>query len=163
MYVERQTGPTWLRTLGAVAAAVVVVITAVLLIPAIIRTWGSSSTGILLAALIALLLVVGLAAVTSLLASISVRVENGRVVGRMTPFRVFVIPVDDIIGTDQTEVSPAQAGGIGYRLKPAKRFLLFNGGAAVRLETREGRTYFIRSDRGREMVDTIAEARSNRL
>jgi hypothetical protein len=161
MYVERQAGPVWLRVLGAVAA-VVMVIAAVLLIPAIIRTWGTTSTGILLAALIALL-VVGLAAVTGLLASSSVRVDDGRVVGRLTPFRVFVIPVDDIIGIDQAEVSPAQAGGIGYRLKPAKRFLLFNGGAAVRLETREGRTYFIRSDRGREMADTIAKARSNRV
>jgi hypothetical protein len=162
MYIERQTGPAWLRLTGAAAAAVVAA-AAVLLIPAIIRTWGTASTGVLVAALIALIAIVGLAAVTGLLASISVRVQNGEVVARLTPFRVFAIPVEDIIGTGQAQVSPADAGGIGYRLKPGKRFLLFDGGAAVRLETREGRTYFIRSDRGPEMVDSIAQARSTQI
>lgn len=161
MYIERQTGPAWLRVIGAAAAAVVI-LSALLVIPAIIRTWGTSSTGVLVTALIALLVIVGLAAVTGLLATISLRVEDGVVVGRLTPFRLFAIPVGEITSTDQAQVSPAEAGGIGYRLKPTKRFLLFDGGAGVCLETRDGRTYFIRSNRGIEMAQSIAEAQSNR-
>jgi hypothetical protein len=161
MYVERQAGPTWVKVSGA-GAAVVVVVAAAVLIPAIIRTWGTSSTVILVAALIALVVIVGLAAVTGLLARISVRVEGGRVVGHLAPFRVFVVPVVDIIRTSHSEVSLEEAGGIGYRLRPDVRLLLFDRGPAVRFETRRGRTYVIRSDRGAEMVEAIAEARADR-
>jgi hypothetical protein len=161
MFVERQTGPVWLRVLGVVAAATLVV-TAVVLVQGIGRAWGTPSAGVLAVALVVLFVIVGLAAVTGLLNRITVTVGDGRVVGRLAPFRVFTIPVDGIAGIEQAEVTTAEAGGIGYRLRPGARFLLFDAGAAARLDMRDGRTYCLRSDRGPELEEAIAGARLNR-
>jgi len=158
MFVERQTGPVWLRVLGGVAAAILVV-AAIGLVEGIGRAWGSPSGGVLVAGLVALVVIVGLAAVTGMANRITVTVGDGRVVGRLAPFRVFTIAVDDIVGVEQTEITTAGAGGIGYRMRPAARFLLFDTGTAVRLETRQGRSYCLRSDRGPDLAEAIAETR----
>ena len=143
------------------AAAIIVLVSSSALVRGLALGWGTSSAGILLASVLVLVGIVGLAAVTGLLNQIRVRVADGRVVGHLLPVRVFAIPVDTITGLQPTNISAAEAGGIGYRLMPAARYLLFNAGPAVRVETRRGRNYFIRSDRPDQMIDAIEASRTH--
>jgi hypothetical protein len=157
MFIEEQSGPAWLRALG-VLAAVILVGAAALLVAAIARLWGRFDALLLLGTLVVLIGVVGLAAVTGLSNRITVRVADGRIVGRLFPFRVFAVPVGDIVDLGRDEVTTVRAGGIGYRLTRTGRYLLFDDGPAVALQTRAGRTYVIRSDRPDELVAAIETA-----
>jgi hypothetical protein len=159
MFIEEQSGPAWLRALGALAA-VILVGAAALLIAAIARLWGRSDALLLLGTLVVLIGVVGLAAVTGLSNRITVRVADGRIVGRLFPFRVFAVPSGDIVGLGSDEVTTVRAGGIGYRVTPTGRYLLFDGGPAVVVQTRSARTYVVRTNRPDELIAAIEAARA---
>ena len=154
MYSERRTGPAWLRVLGTVAAAIVVGVL-VVVVPAIGRSWGTPSATVLAAALVAIVVIVGLAAATASLNRIEVRVGRGRVEGWLAPFRVFSVRASEIDSVDETAVTVAQAGGIGYRMRPSTRLLLFDGGSAARLRTRAGRSYVLRSNSVPRLIEAV--------
>jgi len=159
MFNEQHAGPGWLRGVGLVAAGVTAA-AGVVLVEAIARSWGTDAVALLLVSLVVLVGIVGLAALTGLINRISVRVCDKGVVGRLSPFRVFVIPVNEITAVHRSTVTVVEAGGIGYRLKPAVRYLLFTGGPAVTVETTQGRSYVIRSDNAEQMIAAIDELSS---
>jgi hypothetical protein len=158
MFVEEQSGPTWFRALG-VLAAVILVVASALLVASIARLWGQTDALLLLGALVVLVGIVGLTASTGLSNRIAVSVDDSRIVGRLAPFRVFTIPADEIVESRPDEVTIVRAGGLGYRLMPTGRYLLFDDGPAVAVHTRGGRTYVVRTDRRDELVAAIEAAR----
>jgi hypothetical protein len=159
MFVEEQSGPAWLRALGALAALILIA-AAALLVAGIAQLWGQADALLLLGCLVLLVALVGFTAATGLLNRITVRVAAGRIVGRLSPFRVFAIPAGEVVGMRPAEATVSRAGGIGFRLTRTGRYLLFDDGPAVALQTRAGRTYVIRSDRPDELVAAIETARA---
>jgi hypothetical protein len=159
MYVERIPGPRSLRILGVVAS-VIMAGGAISLVQAVAVGWGGPQTALLLVYLLVLLGVVGLAALSGLLNRITIRIAEGQVCGYLAPFRVFRLSVDDILDVRQTEVSARDAGGIGYRWTPGRRFLLFEQGTAVELRVREGRIYVLRTNHPGELAEVIRKAQS---
>jgi hypothetical protein len=150
-----------LRLVG-LAAAIVTVAAALALVQGITRLWDAEAVGLLVVSLVALVGIVGLAALTGVLNRISVSVSKEGVVGCLSPFRVFVIHVDEITAVHRSAVTVVEAGGIGYRMKPAERYLLFTAGPAVKVETTKGRSYFIRTDNSEQMINAIDVARAQR-
>lgn len=70
-------------------------------------------------------------------------------------FRVMHIPVSDVHHVEIAEVSPSQAGGLGWRIVGADRFLLWSTGPAVWLTLTGGRSRVIRTDRPQELQKSI--------
>ena len=73
----------------------------------------------------------------------------------MRAFRVVHIPLAEIDDVDVTEVTPAQAGGLGWRIVGSEQFVLWSAGPAVRLRLISGASRVIRTDRADELSDAI--------
>lgn len=86
---------------------------------------------------------------------IRVSVSATHIDAHLSLFRVMHIPVSDVHHVEIAEVSPSQAGGLGWRIVGADRFLLWSSGPAAWLTLTDGRSQVMRTDRPVELQNAI--------
>lgn len=153
---ETLIGPRWLAVAGAMTLVLLVVVT-VISAPAVIGRAdevGAWTIALLVAGFL-LILSAGLLGITR---RITIAVSDTHIDGRLTPFRVIHLPLADVDLVEVTEVTVAQAGGVGWRLAGSEQFLLWSAGAAVRVTTGGGRSRVLRTDHPEELRAAILSA-----
>lgn len=153
---ETLIGPRWLAVAGAMTLVLLVVVT-VISAPAVIGRAdevGAWTVALLVAGFL-LILAAGLLGLTR---RITIAVSDTHVDARLTPFRVIHLPLADADLVEVTEVTVAQAGGVGWRLAGSEQFLLWSAGATVRVTTVGGRSRVLRTDHPEELRAAILSA-----
>ncbi|WP_213815729.1 hypothetical protein [Glaciihabitans sp. dw_435] len=160
-YREHQPGPRWLRAVGVFCVAILLPVSAVMA-NAVAQRWGTGSALWVLACMVFFIVAIGLASLICLANTIDIRVTHRDITGLVVPLRVFRIHTEEITAIEPATVTPTHAGGIGYRVTPSARYLLFNAGPAVRITTRTGRIYVVRSLRPDALIAAIEPAKAPR-
>ena len=153
---ETLIGPRWLAVAGAMTLVLLVVVT-VISAPAVIGhadVVGAWTIALLVAGFL-LILAAGLLGLTR---RITIAVSDTHVDARLTPFRVIHLPLADVDLVEVTEVTVAQAGGVGWRLAGSEQFVLWSAGAAVRVTTAGGRSRVLRTEHPQELRAAILRA-----
>ena len=144
LFRETLIGPRWLAVAGALTLGFLVVVTAIAA-PVVIGQAGEVGawTIALLVAGFLLILAAGLLGLTR---RITIAVSDTHVDARLTPFRVIRLPLTEVDRVEVTEVTVAQAGGVGWRFAGSAQFLLWSAGAAVRVTMADGRARVLRTE-----------------
>jgi len=153
LFRETLIGPRWLAVAGAMTLGLLTVVTAISA-PVVIGQAGEVGawTIALLVAGFILILAAGLLALTR---RITIAVNERHVVARLTPFRVIHLPLAEVDRVEVTEVTVAQAGGVGWRLAGSEQLVLWSAGAAVRVTTVDGRSRVLRTEHPEELRSAI--------
>jgi hypothetical protein len=105
----------------------------------------------------AFILVMG-AGLIGLRRRIRVSVSDTHLSASLTPIRVMHVRLAEVEDVEVSEVTVAQAGGLGWRMVGCNRFVLWSGGPAVWVTLAGGGRRVIRTDRAQELRDVILKA-----
>ncbi|MBT9605940.1 hypothetical protein [Microbacterium sp.] len=153
LFRETLIGPLWLAVAGVSTWVFLAVITA---ISAPVVVGNVEEIGAWVVALLATAFILILAAgLIGLDRRIRVSVSATHIDAHLSLFRVMHIPVSDVEELEVADVSPSQAGGLGWRIVGSDRFVLWSSGSAVWLTLTDGRSRVIRSNRSAELRDAI--------
>lgn len=158
LFRDTITGPRWMAVTGAATLTFLVAIMAIAA-PAVIAEPERTGAWAIIVLLVAAVLILG-AGLLALTRRIVLSVTSTHVDARLSPVRVMHIALTDIERVDVVEVTPSEAGGVGWRVVGADRFLLWSAGPAVRLTLSGGGTRTLRSDRAVELQAAIDSART---
>ncbi|WP_314097647.1 hypothetical protein [Microbacterium foliorum] len=153
LFRETVTGPRWLAIAGVATLVFLAVVTAIAA-PVVVGNADRIGGWVLALLIVAFFLIFG-AGLMGLTRRMAVSVSETHVDARLTPFRVMHIPLAQIEDVDVTEVTPVQAGGVGWRIVGSDRFVLWSAGSAVRLRLTSGGSRVIRTDRADELSAAI--------
>lgn len=153
LFRETLLGPRCLAFAGASTLAFLAVMTAISapVVVGNIEDVGGWNIGLLIAGFI---LILG-AGLVGLDRRIRVSVSATHIDAHLSLFRVMHIPVTDVDKVEVADVSPSQAGGLGWRIVGSDRFVLWSSGSAVWLTLTNEGSRAIRSDRSEELRDAI--------
>ncbi|MFB4353969.1 hypothetical protein RAC69_12540 [Microbacterium sp. LS_15] len=158
LFRETQVGPRWLAVAGAMTLVFLAAITAIAA-PVVLANAERLGGGAIVLLVVGFVLVLG-AGLLALRRRIALSVTSTHIDARLSPFRVMHIPLTDIERVDVVEVRPSEAGGVGWRVVGADRYLLWSAGPAVRLTLSKGSTRTLRSDHAVELRTAIDSART---
>ncbi|CAH0206933.1 hypothetical protein [Microbacterium foliorum] len=150
---ETLVGPRWLTVAGASTLVFLAVITAISA-PVVVRNVEEIG-GWVIALLVATFILILGAGLIGLDKRIRVSVSATHIDAHLSLFRVMHIPVSDVEHVEIADVSPSQAGGLGWRVVGSDRFVLWSSGPAIWLTLTDGRSRVIRTDRPEELKRVI--------
>lgn len=155
---ETLVGPRWLAAAGAATLVFLVAVT-VISAPVVISN-ASDVGGWTIALLIAAFFLVLGAGLIGLTRRIHIAVSDSHINARLATFRVMHTPVAQVESCKIANVSPAQAGGLGWRVVGSKRFVLWSAGPAVWVKLSDGTSRVLRTEHSRELQAAIEAAAS---
>lgn len=156
LFRETLIGPRWLAVAGAMTLGFLTIVTAIS--TPVVITRADEVGGWTIALLVVGFVLILAAGLLGLAGRITVTVTETHVEARLTPFRVVRIPLTEVDRVEVIEITVAQAGGVGWRLAGSEQFLLWSGGAAVRVTTTGGRTRVLRTEDPEELRAAIRSA-----
>ncbi len=156
MHSETQRGPLWMRILGIVVA----VGTLAIVIPAEITLAAAGGSIAYQLVLMGGGTVAVVGGMVLGMGAIRVTVSEHELRAHILPFRVFKLRKSEIVSSDTAQISPRDAGGLGYRITPSGRFLLWDAGPAVQIRTLGGRSYYLRSPNPAALQAQVENLRS---
>lgn len=151
-------GPRWLAIFG-VLTLVFLAMVAAIATPVLVAGADQVSGWLLALVIGAFLLILGAGAL-GVIRRVTITVSSSHVDAYLTPFRVMHIPIGAVRRVEVAEVTPRQAGGIGWRFVGQDRFILWSSGPAVWLTLADGRVRVLGSARAQELRDTIENTRA---
>jgi hypothetical protein len=153
LFRETLIGPWWLTVAGASTLVFLVVITAIST-PVVVDNVEEIGGWVVVLLGVAFVLILG-AGLIGLDRRIRLSVSTTHIDAYLSLFRVMHIAVSNVDKVEVAGVSPSQAGGVGWRIAGADRFVLWSSGSAVWLTLTNGGSRVIRSDRPEELRDAI--------
>ena len=144
LFRETLIGPRWLAVAGASTLVFLGVITAISA-PVVVGNVEEIGGWVIVLLVAAFILILG-AGLIGLDRRIRVSVSATHIDAHLSLFRVMHIPVSDVEKVEVADVSPSQAGGLGWRIVGSDRFLLWSSGSALWLTLTDESSRVIRTD-----------------
>ena len=157
LFRETLIGPRWLAATGASTLILLAVVTAIS--APVVITRADAVGGWMIALLVAAFVLIVFAGVVGLTRRITISVSDLHLDVRLTPLRVMHIPLEEVDRAEVGDVTPGQAGGLGWRLAGSEQFALWSAGSAVRVALTGGRSRVLRTDRPEELRAAILSVR----
>lgn len=153
LFRETLVGPRWLAVAGASSLVFLAVIT-VISAPVVVSNVEEVGGWVIVLFIAAFILILG-AGLIGLDRRIGASVSATHIDAHLSLFRVMHIPVSDIEKVEVADVSPSQAGGLGWRVVGSDRFVLGSSGPALWLTLTDGHSRVIRTDRPEDLRKAI--------
>lgn len=159
LFRESLKGPRWLAVMGTMTLVFLVVVTAIS--APVVAANAERIGGWVIALLLATFVIILSAGLIAINRRITVSVTENHITAHLTPFRVIHVRLADVHHAKIAEVSPAQAGGLGWRISRSYGFVLWSAGPAVWIRLSDGTSRVLRTEKPRDLMKAVTNASQN--
>lgn len=156
LFRETLIGPRWLAIAGA-STLVFLALIAVISVPVVADNAMEIGGWVIALLIVAFVLILG-AGLIGLTRRTHVSVTDTHIDAHLAPFRVMHIALSEVDDTKVADVTPRQAGGIGWRAVGSDRFVVWSAGPAVWVKLTDGASRVLRTERAPDLQAAIEGA-----